>query len=157
MNQLKKAFESAEQEIQDKEIASFKEIVLRLLEKKKELDEEKSELEKEIKVVRQTIDDFKEGRLDKVKEMLEKNEEAKKILPLQIVIIQNDNWILNPLKPWNWNYQLTWQPRYDGLVTYSNDGMSNVFPCMSANLIGTTASNFTSGTYNLSNGNSISL
>ena len=56
---IKTAFESAEQEIQEKEIAQLKSIIKNLLQQKVDLEEDKREIEKEISVIKQTIDDFK--------------------------------------------------------------------------------------------------
>lgn len=165
---MKKAFESAEQEIQDKNVARFKEIVLDLLEKKKVLEEDKNELEKEIKVIRQALDDFKEGRIDKVKEMLDKNEIARKVIPIKITIIQNEIYNNYPLNPWKWNYQIVSQPYYGtttltsqyatgaGTTGYYTTSATSIPTNAVMTLTGTTATNFTGGTYYV-NGQPISL
>lgn len=179
-----KAFELAQQEVQDKEVSKLKEIILKLLEKKKKADNDKRELEKEIKVIKQTIDDFKEGRLDRIKELLEKDSTAKQIIPINITIIQNDIYRQYPLQPWRWYYDVVWQPYYGSVTTYAGSnntllcqanfqngsaGIANAYytsnavagdgnmNCSSASLSGQTAQNFTGGTYNLSDGGIINL
>lgn len=130
---IKTAFESAEQEIQEKEIAQLKSIIKDLLQKKVDKEEEKREIEKEISVIKQTIDDFKAGRLDKVKELQEKDSIAN-FLPFRIMIINQPQVI----KPWGWDYTIS-TPR--GNSTWS----------------GNCVSTFTSGTYVLGDGKIINL
>lgn len=159
---IKKAFESAEQETQEKEIANLKKIILNLLNSKKEKETAKDKLDKEIRLIKQSIDDFKAGRLDKVKELIEKNEDAKQVVPLIINIINNNNY---PTKPWLWNYNVEWiYFPYQYNQSISNN--YSMLPCNGAtstsNVIytcgpGNTLATFTSGTYNLDNGQTINL
>ncbi len=109
--EIKKAVESAEQEIQEKEIANLKSIIKSLLEKKVEKEKDKREIEKEISVIKQTIDDFKAGRLDKIKELQEKDNCARQILPFKIIIINQP--VIT--QPWGWNYQVV--PNYPIVTT----------------------------------------
>lgn len=119
--EIKKAVESAEQEIQEKEVAHLKSIIKNLLEKKLDKEKDKREIEKEISVIKQTIDDFKAGRLDKIKELQEKDPVAKEILQFKIRIINQP--IIT--QPWNWHYQVLPQqnPLYaSGIATLCNVG-----------------------------------
>lgn len=133
-NEIKKAIESAEQEIQEREIAQLKSIVKNLLEKKAKLEEEKREIEKEISIIKQTIDDFKAGRLDKVKELIEKDGVARNVLPFKVMVFNQPVYT----QPWNWTYSI------------SSDTTGSIFT-------GNVCSNFTSGTYSLNNGRIINL
>ena len=133
---IKKAFESAEQEIQEKEIARLKEIVKNLLRQKNEKEQEKREIEKEISVIKQTLDDFKAGRLDNVKELIEKDSIARDVLPFQIHIINQPVF----QKPWTWQYEISSFPIHGTI-----------------NTTGTTAANFTTGTYVIGDGKIINL
>lgn len=135
---IKKAFELAEQEVQEKQIENLKQIVKKLLQTKSDKEEEKRKIESDIKIIKTTIDDFKAGRLDKVKEMLEKNPEAKKITPLEIVVVRE----VYPTKPWTWEYNVNWQ-------SYNNSSLGSGNSLV-YNGTGTTTQVFTSGTYNLS-------
>lgn len=147
---IKKAVESAEQEIQEKEIAQLKGIIKNLLEKKVECEKEKREIEKEISVIKQTIDDFKAGRLDKVKELIEKDTVAKEILPFKIIIINQP--VIT--QPWNWHYQI--QPSTNPFY-YTNN--PNIRSCTYSNSTstGNNYATFTSGTYALGDGKIINL
>ena len=145
---IKTAIESAEQEIQEKEIAQLKGIVKNLLEKKAKLEEEKRDIEKEISVIKQTIDDFKAGRLDKVKELIEKDVVAKQVLPFKIFIINQP--VIN--QPWKWTYRIT--PSYP---QYSYTTISNDNSLLNYCSAGTNVGTFTSGTYSLNNGRIINL
>ncbi len=127
---IKSAIESAEKEIQEREIASLKKIVKDLLESKVLKEEKKREIEKEISIIKQTIDDFKAGRLDKVKELIEKDGIAKEILPFNVKITNQP--ILT--KPWIWDYQIT----PTTVTTYAVSNGS-----------GTNYATFTSGTYSI--------
>lgn len=169
---IKKAVELAEQEVQEKEVSYLKNIIKDLLQKKKDKEEDKRELEKEIKVISQTIDDFKAGRLDKIKELVEKDEVARKIVPIKITIIQDNRYIQYPLKPYFWNYDVVWNytPNYNNLgfsgggiatnavytggsaLTSAGSSLMNLNCAMSGGL----AQAFTTGTYNI-NGNAINL
>lgn len=120
---IKKAFELAEQEVQEKEIANLKGIIKDLLRKKADKEEDKREIEKEISVIKQTIDDFKAGRLDKIKELMEKDSVAKDLLPFTVVIINQT--IIN--QPWKWVYQVlpnNTVPYYPTLGGYCTTGGS---------------------------------
>jgi hypothetical protein len=148
-NKYKEAFQSAEQEIEEKSIAQLKETVKQILQKKRDLEEERDELDEEIKLLKQDIDDFKAGRLDKVKERHECDERAQDVFPLTINIIRQE--IVT--KPWTWTYEI--QPRVvyttpqwvgGTLATAGTSGLSTI--CLTGN----TAQAFTVGSYNLNNG-----
>lgn len=158
-NKYKEAFQSAEQEIEEKSIEQLKKTVKDILQKKKNLEEERDELDVEIKLLKQDIEDFKAGRLDRVKERHECDERAQKIFPITINIIKQE--IVS--KPWTWTYEL--QPivycgsGLTGTTSYTTTTASalgtatNAVLCVSGN----TAQSFTAGTYTVSGtgGNSI--
>lgn len=155
---MKKAFESAEQEIQEKEIASLKGIIKNLLQKKADKEGAKREIEKEISVIKQTIDDFKEGRLDKVKEMIEKDDVAKSTLPFKIIIINQP--VIT--KPWGWTYRVMPNNNYyDNVTTTFASGNGSIAYYNAGNtttgFAGNTFAAMTAGTYSLDNGNNINL
>lgn len=164
---VKKAFELAKQEVQEKSIENFKNIIKRLLENLKEKQDKKNELEDDIKLIREDIEDFKKGRLDKIKERHDKDDKANQVSPINITIINDNSRIIYPTQPWKWNYDIVWcnQPNYwNGTITtggYNNltytttTANSLVNYCGSSNtmtLSGTTAMNFTAGTYELTDG-----
>jgi len=149
-NKYKEAFQSAEQEIEEKSIAQLKQTIKQILQKKKDLEEERDELDEEIKLLKQDIDDFKAGRLDKVKERHENDERCDRVFPITINIIKQE--IVT--KPWTWTYEVfprvTWaNPQYIGgsiTTTASALGSNTMY------LTGNTAQAFTVGSYNLNNG-----
>lgn len=182
---VKKAFELAQEEVQEKEIVNLKNIIKDLLQKKVNKEKEKNEIEKDIKIIKQTIDDFKAGRLDKIKELIEKDDRAKDLVNINITIINNNNY---PLKPWLWVYAV--QPMYygsgyatisagsgTGTATYYASSLSAgnyggiamsgqtcatalVSNCSNPSLtgvVGANLGNFVGGSYQMANGGIITL
>ena len=82
-------------------------------------------------------------RLDKIKELQEKDSVAKQVLPFKVVVVNQPVFT----KPWNWTYQVT--------TSIPNTFSSGTFA--TPKMFGTTCSNFTSGTYQLSNGRIINI
>lgn len=148
-DQYKKAFQSAEQEIEEKSIAQLKETIKQILQKKKNLEDERDELDEEIKLLKQDIDDFKAGRLDKVKERHECDPKAQDVFPLTINIIKQE--IVT--KPWTWTYQV--QPVYHNAILGSISttlGNNIAYANDTIYLTGNAAQTFTSGMYSINNG-----
>lgn len=145
---IKKAFESAEQEIQEKEIAHYKGIIKDLLQRKKDKEKQKEELDNDIKLIKQDLEDLKAGRLDKIKERHDITPEATKISPINVTIINNQTF---PTQPWRWVYAVNTTP-----AIYHTDGIyslgSVTTTASSTNtlyLSGSTAGTFAGGTYDL--------
>ena len=173
---IKKAFESAEQEIQDKEVSRLKGIIKNLLQKKKDKEDEKRELDEEISTIKNDIEDFKKGRLDKIKERHDKDPKADKASPINITIINDNSRTVYPSQPWRWNYEIAWnQYPFNNNIAYcgignttmttagnnalyltSTAGTTNMTNCAYTAVSGSTAANFTSGTYEI-NGKIINL
>jgi hypothetical protein len=154
-DEIKKATQLAENELQEKKIEHLKNIIKSLLQKRKEKEKVKNELEEEIKLIKQDIDDFKSGRLDKVKERHEVNEKADKIFPINITIINDNSRKIYPLHPWRWNYEVVWnyQPTYTS--NYTSNSLVDFSGSSSIILCGTSTATYTSGTYTLSGGSNI--
>ena len=150
---IKKAMDLAEQEVQEKEITKLKGIIKDLLQKKVDKEEEKREIEKEISVIKQTIDDFKAGRLDKIKELIESDSKAEKMLPFRVVIVNQP--VIT--RPWDWTYQL--QPIHPTITmtSASATGSGATYITSGTAFTGNVSSHFTSGTYKLLNGKVINL
>lgn len=151
-NEIKKAIESAEQEIQEREIANLKSIIKDLLENKQRLEKNKRNIESQISVIKQTIDDFKTGRLDKIKELQEKDETAKETLPFEIIIVNQP--VIT--QPWNWQYQVVRNYPTNFAGTSLIDGVSTTYCTAGTNtltafggLSGNGYATFTSGSYNV--------
>lgn len=180
MTNTQKAFEAAEQELQEKEIENLKNIIKKLLQKEKDLQEEKRETEEKIKTVRADIEDFKKGRLDKIKERHDTDSKANSVAPIQITIINDNSRTIYPTQPWRWNYEVVWNyVPYVGYTTTSagtnnlaiyqaqaglgQSNMLNTAYTMTSTsgtsgscISGITAQNFSGGTYEV-NGHIINL
>lgn len=167
-DQIKKAFDLAENEVEEKQIEYLKNIIKSLLQKKKDKEKERDELDEDIKLIKQDIDDFKAGRLDKIKERHEVNERADRVAPIQITIINDNSRVTYPTQPWRWNYELCWASPQSALGSISSlsfvngTGGNTFYATGQANalntmvLCGNTATTYTSGTYQV-NGNIINL
>lgn len=145
---IKKAMDLAENEVQDKEIQNLKNIIKNLLQKKKIYEKEKEDADEKIKLIKQDIDDFKAGRLDKIKERHDLTPKASEISPINVIIINDNKREVYPRQPWLWNYEVVWG-HYPTILTgsamtYGTSG-GNI-----ATLCGTTSANFTGGTYAVS-------
>lgn len=146
-DQMKKAFDLAENEVEEKQIENLKNIIKNILQKKKDKEKEIEDLQEDVKILKQDIDDFKSGRLDKVKERHELDPKANTVAPIQITIINNERYIRNPVKPWYWDYEVVWYNPNNFLTVPNASGF-----CGS----GTVTATHTTGTY-LVNGSTISL
>lgn len=108
---VKQGVQLAQDELREKSVQEVKKIVLKTLEKLKELETDKHKLDKQIKVLKMDIEDLKEGKLDRIVERQEKDEEAKKT---SVVIIIKEKEVIREVErsPWYWPYRIMWQPQY---------------------------------------------
>jgi len=88
----KKAAELAEKELQEeeekKQIDLIKKAIKQTLEAIKNKEKERCKLNKEIKTLKQDIDNIRAGRLDLIAERQEKDEEAKKTSIIEVVKVK---------------------------------------------------------------------
>lgn len=82
---VKKAFESAEQELENKLIEKIKDIVKKTLEHIKILDEKIDTLQEERKILKLDLDDLKEGRLDRIEQRQKEDAKAKKTSVVEVI------------------------------------------------------------------------
>ncbi len=82
---VKKAVESAEKELEEKQIERVKDIVRRTLERIKLIQEQIDLLEDEKKILKLDIEDLKEGRLDRIEQRQKEDEKAKKASIVEVV------------------------------------------------------------------------
>lgn len=158
---IDKATRAAEQELEDKEVEHLKNTIKNLLQRKKAKEKERDEIEREISLIKQDIEDFKKGRLDKIQERHEKDPSAAKASPIHITIINDNSRTVYPTQPWRWNYQVTWT---SGLGQHIMNGTGNsvINQALMSSSIGSTqnalysyncsgmiSSTFTAGTYNV--------
>lgn len=154
-DQLKKAFDLANNEVEEKQIENLKNIIKTILQKKKDKEQEIEELQEDVKILKQDIDDFKAGRLDKVKERHEVDPKANSVAPIQITIINDNKQTQYPNKPWYWRYDVVWGYQYPTLTT---TGSYQTLTTAGTNAVyyysgsGTTTAVNTVGTYNVNGG-----
>lgn len=153
---IKKAFESAEKETQEKQVEFIKKIVQKYLEKIDSLSKEKEKVDEEMRLLKKDLDDLKAGRLDKIEERQKVDPEAKNI---SLVLIRKIERGYIPLAPWRSPWEIMWNNAlsrlYDGdqlggpsTSCSSGPSISYGSSCTGTyTTTGTTASNFTSGTY----------
>ncbi len=107
---VKEAFESAEKELNDNHIEELKEVIKATLLKIKKLDEDIKDLQDTRKILKLDIDDYKEGRLDRIEERQKKDKKAKEVSVAEVVKKEvhhhhhHDRWY-NP-------YIITWVERF---------------------------------------------
>ena len=130
MNEMKNAFALAEKEQEEKKIKQLKEIILKTLEKLEQKQHEQKALIKEIQILKADVKDFKEGRLDRVKERVEKDPLARKV---SVVSIGKKDVDTSSYQHWNVPYVV----RYNSSEVIMTEGICR---------------NNTSGTYVLASG-----
>lgn len=156
---IKKAFDAAEKEHQEKEIQKIKKIVQIMLEKIQSKSEQKEKLDEEIRLLKKDLDDLKAGRLDKIKERQDVDEKARDI---SIIIIKEIKEEYIPYRPWYspWTVTLKYPSWYTNGNTQTSTGTGNMYYCNSSDCsltaTGNTISNFVGGSYNI-NGKIINL
>jgi len=175
MNQekAKQAVELAEKELQEedekKQIELIKNAIKQTLEKINNKEKERSKLNKEIKTLKQDIDNIRAGRLDLIAERQEKDDEAKKTSIIE-VIKEKEVHHHHYHDRWYEPYRIIWkyEPDYystatvtsvsDSYWTYcdcsDNPTLSNTCAYSVTNSI---AKDSFAGTYELSNGDCVTL
>jgi hypothetical protein len=161
---IKKAFESAEKEAQEKQVEFIKKIVQKHLERIDGLTKSKEELDEEIRLLKKDLEDLKAGRLDKIEERQKVDERAR---GLSIIIIKKIEREYIPLAPWRSPWDIVWNVPNNSWATYSVGaggtftttcltsgtgvtGTSNVTSTSGTGTLttlGTTVSNFAGGAY----------
>jgi len=105
---IKEAYDFAQKEINEEREKKIREEVKKIvkgtLEKIEILNEKKKELEKEIKILKQDLDNLKEGRLDLILERQTVDEGAKEVSVINIIEIVNVPPI--PISPWKRPYDV---------------------------------------------------
>lgn len=109
---VKEALALAEKESREKKVQEVKKIITETLAKLKEQEKIRDEANKKIKYLKMDVDDFKMGRLDRMVERQEKDEEAKKT---SVVVIIKEKETIREVSPWFFPYTVIWQTP---IVTY---------------------------------------
>jgi hypothetical protein len=166
------AIEESEKKQQEKEIAKIKEIVSSYLNKISEKEDERKKIDKEIRILKDDLDDLKMGRLDKIEERQAKDPDHNSHT---LIIIKRVEREYIPYQPWFSPWLIEMKPMYYGYSTPTQTGYclgdctsassTNSFYCdnsvssidCSFKAIGTDFQNFSQGTYTLDNGKIINL
>jgi anaerobic ribonucleoside-triphosphate reductase len=101
---VKAGYELAEKELKDRQVQEVKKIVLKTLEKIKDQEKIRDEASKKVKILKMDIDDLKEGKIERIVERQEKDDEAKNT---SVVIIIRET--VNNYSPWYVPYRVVWQ------------------------------------------------
>ena len=121
-----------------------KEIVQETLEKVERLEEQIKELQEQKRQLKMTIDDLRDGKMELLKERLEKDKRASDVVRIKLVEVYQPITINYPtVNPW----------RQPWTVWYGSNTSGNVQCC------GTTSeiSNAVNGTYCLTSGSTVTL
>jgi hypothetical protein len=172
IQKTKKAVELAELELQkeeeQKQIDLIKKAIKQTLETIKQKEKDRDKLNKEIKTLKQDIDNIRAGRLDLIAERQEKDEEAKRTSVIEVIREihhHHDHYYDRWYEPYKITWQGTYNPVYSGCFT--TVGTLDSIPCTSvyATESNCVPMNFTNsivkdasvGTYQLDNGECITL
>ena len=115
---VKQAYEMAEKESREKQVAEVKKIVTKTLEKLDAVRKDIKALREQEQALKLDIDDLKEGRLDRIAERQEKDPEAKKV---SVVLIIKEKEVIREhypvYNPYYWPYTVVWQTPYIPTIT----------------------------------------
>ena len=128
---MKEAFGEALKDSEKEKKEKIKKIILETLRKKVDLEDKVKELQKEIKILGKDLEDFKQGRLDLIKERQDVDDLARKISVLKVVKIEIEDNRSFP-KPWYEPFKiLPIIPEYSGpywgttMTTMDNNDIFN--------------------------------
>lgn len=158
----KKAAELAEKELKKEEeqiqVDTIKKAIKQTLEAIKEKEKERTKLNKEIKTLKQDIDNIRAGRLDLIAERQEKDNEAKKTSIIEVVKeIHHHHY-----DHWYEPYKIIWNEPYSTVITSgwaycdSTSGNTSAYTYETA-VNCSIAKDAFAGTYQLDSGDCITL
>lgn len=84
---VKKAFEEVEEELNQKEIKVLKRQIQRVLEATELKKKQKALVEEELRILKEDLEDLKNGNIVAIKERQDKSKIARNVSPVEIVII----------------------------------------------------------------------
>jgi len=164
-DKAKKAAELAEKELkqeeEQKQIDLIKKAIKQTLEAIKTKEKERAKLNKEIKTLKQDIDNIRAGRLDLIAERQEKDDEAKKTSIIEVVKEVHHH---HHYDRWYEPYKIIWN---EPIINIPTIWTTTSMPCDST-LTVTDASDYTvvncsiakgasAGTYKLDSGDCVTL
>jgi alanyl-tRNA synthetase len=152
--QIKKAYDFAQKEIATEKTEKLqklvKDLVQTTLNKIEKLEEQIKKLNEEKKTLKQTIDDLKEGKMDLLKEKLEKDPQASDWVKIKIVEVPVYIERTLPVNPWYKQWDIVWE---SPVVTCGSNNVNFI------GAAGTTSqiSKAVLGTYCTSSGHTVTL
>ncbi len=158
----KKAAELAEKELQEEEEQKqrdlIKKAIKQTLEKIKEKEKQRTKLNKEIKSLKQDIDNIREGRLDLIAERQEKDDDARKTSIIEVIKEIHHHHYNRWYEPYRiiWKYEsdyCTGDYSYSDCFTFSNTPQLEDTSAVTNSL----AKDSYAGTYKLDNGECVTL
>ena len=75
----KEAFKKAEQELLDKKVNEVKGYILETLEKIEQKKKDKEKIEEELRILKLDLEDFRNGKFDKIEERINKSKLARQV------------------------------------------------------------------------------
>jgi len=170
----KKAVELAELELQkeeeQKQIDLIKKAIKQTLEAIKAKEKDRDKLNKEIKTLKQDIDNIRAGRLDLIAERQEKDDEAKRTSIIEVVKEKEVHH--HHYDRWYEPYRITWTTYrgsttadltcYDATTVTNSNITTDNLGCVTGNTINATvncsiAKDAYAGTYQLDSGDCVTL
>ncbi len=164
----KKAVELAELELQkeeeQKQIDLIKKAIKQTLEAIKAKEKDRDKLNKEIKTLKQDIDNIRAGRLDLIAERQEKDEEAKRTSIIEVVKEIHHH---HHYDRWYEPYRITWNPYWTTTYGSTTTDISSEYTYYNASSLNTglsfatvncsIAKGASAGTYKLDSGDCVTL
>lgn len=87
---IKEAFRQIEEGIDQEKLAIIKEFILKTLKKTDEKKKEKEKIEEELRILKEDLDNLRNGNLDNIEERLSKSPTAREVSQVDINIIMNN-------------------------------------------------------------------
>ena len=121
---VKEGFALAEKSEREKQVNEVKLIVLKTLEKKRAQEKIRDEAIAKIKVLNMDIEDLRDGKLDRIAERQEKDEQAKQT---SVVIIIKEKEVHHHYDYWHYPYRIVWQePFYVPPITSPKTALGSI-------------------------------
>jgi hypothetical protein len=152
---VKEATKLAEQELRKEEKIRIKDVVKATLEKLRAKEVQKHAIDEEIKILRKDLDDFREGRIDRIKERQDIDAKAKEV---SVVIIKEkiiEKQVPFWYQPWIIEVKTEYIPVVYNATCECTTSTSGGFTGIAITNFTSTNSNvhlYSSGTYQLSDG-----
>ncbi len=160
---VKLAQKELDEEKKNKNVLLIKTAIKQTLEAIKTKEKERTKLNKEIKTLKQDIDNIRAGRLDLIAERQEKDEEAKKTSIIEVIKEVHHH----HYDRWYEPYRITWNPYWTTTYGSTTTDISSEYTYYNASSLNTglsfatvncsIAKGASAGTYKLDSGDCVTL